>query len=767
MSKKKYIALAVFLISGAVVFILFLVFHYREGEKALSVNSRIKSLLSQSVKYIGYSPGKAYQKANEALALSISLDNKIFVIQSLQILGQVKNIQGDTKSALELNLKAFNLAVKEKLTHEICVTTIEIGKIYYNWGQYDTSRTYFEKAIMIANRNNEKQLESHALTYLGKYYRVTGNFKKAMYYFQQALEIAKEINDYKQIAFTLDTEGKYYIGEGNLTSALQCYQEAYTASERVNDNLLVAEVCNHLGGLYLLTDQFEKSLEFHRKALSYRGNMNNQEGMAKSDNNIGKAYLELNKPDSARIYLKMSRKLCEQTGYKKGLVKALTNLGQAYCLQDSLFKSEEALSEAYEISKKARYNLGIAMSAQELGDLYKIRKLYVKALQFYEISLHNLENLDFDEFLRTNYQGLYDCYNEMGDYKKALHFHELLLETEKKLLNVENHRQLAILQISFNSERKEKDNQVLRKDNELKAMTIKRKSTFIWLIITLLFSSIILILYIYNRFYSKIKANQRLKELNSKIINQNIALEKLNKELNHANNEKDKLFSIIAHELRNPLYWFQNLAEVLSKNYQNMKPEKIQKSLLALDESAKNAFHLMDNLLFWSRSRLNRITPKKSIYSLISVVREGLKMYETIIQYKEINLTISIPGAIEVYVDSDLLSCVIRNLISNAIKYTPVGGKIDIDCNYDDEFVTVRVSDTGTGIAVKNLSSIFKNNSQFSNPGLMQEKGSGLGLKLCKEFAELNGGKIWVTNNIEKGTQFMFTIINGVFASKS
>jgi signal transduction histidine kinase len=168
----------------------------------------------------------------------------------------------------------------------------------------------------------------------------------------------------------------------------------------------------------------------------------------------------------------------------------------------------------------------------------------------------------------------------------------------------------------------------------------------------------------------------------------------------------------------------------------------------------------MDNLLHWSRSRLNRITPKMSFFSLISLVRESLKMYETIIHYKEINLVVTIPDSIEVYADFDLLSCVIRNLVSNAIKYTPAGGTIKIGCTTGTHLITVIVSDTGTGIISKNISDILKKNSQFSKPGLMQEKGSGIGLKLCKEFVELNGGEIWVTNNEETGTRFMFTVLN-------
>jgi signal transduction histidine kinase len=764
MKKNKYILRStIFLLLVTLVIISFLVFAPQRKLKRTppSTLTHIKALLDQSTELLGSSTSKAFEKANEALRLSTTINNKEYIIQSTTLLGNVKDIEGDTKQAFNLYLKAYNMAVEAKIPHEIANTTIEIGKIYYNWGQYDTSLIYFNKALAIAEKNDEKQLTSSVLTYIGKYYRVKGNFEQSMFFFQKALTIAKEINDYTQIAFTLNTEGKYYIGEGNLVSALQCYQEAYYASEKVNDKLLLADVCNHLGGLYLLTNQYEKSLEYHKKALSFRNNMNNPEGMAKSYNNIGKAYLKLHKNDSALIYFQQSYDFCFKTGYKKGLIKSLTNMGRVYYLQNNIAKSKQLLLQAYNISEKAGYDLGIAESSQELGNVYKKNQSPEKALFFYQLSLQSLKDLDFDELMQVNYQGLYDCYKAMGNYKKALQYHELLLITEKKLLNVENQRQLSILQITFNSEGKEKDNQVLRKDNELKAMTIKRKDTFLWLIVAFLFSSILLCLYIYNRFYYKNEANKSLEELNTKITNQNKDLEELNKELNVANEEKDKLFSIIAHELRNPLYWFKNLAEVLSKNYQTMQPEKVQKSLVDLDESAKNAFHLMDNLLQWSRSRLNRITPKKGLYPLHSIVTESLKMFGTIIQEKEIDLQNTISPSIVIFGDADLLSCVIRNLISNAIKYTPVKGTISIDCYKENDFVTIVVSDTGLGIDSDKINDIFNSNSFSSNLGLMQEKGSGLGLKLCKEFVELNGGNISVSNNGEQGTKFIFTILNG------
>lgn len=168
----------------------------------------------------------------------------------------------------------------------------------------------------------------------------------------------------------------------------------------------------------------------------------------------------------------------------------------------------------------------------------------------------------------------------------------------------------------------------------------------------------------------------------------------------------------------------------------------------------------MDNLLHWSRSRLNRIIPKTSVYDLKTLVDDSVQMFKTILDYREIDFKINIPDATKVATDQDLFSCVIRNLVSNAIKYTPCGGTINIGCSEGTGFCTIVVSDTGKGINSNIVSKLFVDNSYNSTSGLMQEKGSGLGLKLCKEFVELNGGKIWITSKEGSGTQIFFTVIS-------
>lgn len=741
----------------------FLIRRYNKPQPQQASSNTIEKLLFQADSTMEVAPIAAEKIAEEAFDISLKDHQLPYVAKSWIILGEIAHIKGENEKAVVFFTRASRLAQIKSLYRELCEAKIKIGEIVYDHGNYDSALTYFQDAEKMADHYKLESVKAYSLFYIGKYNETKGNFEHAKQFYDQAIEISRKIKDDRQLATILLSRGKNYLSEARLNLALQCYMEAFQLSEHLNDQLLYAEAASHLGGLYLQMDQYEKALEYDKKALTYRADMNNPDGIAKSYNNIGKAFIELKQPDSAFYYFNQSLQFCEKINYKKGRVKALTNIGKMYIQQNKYNKATELLNKAFTISNQAGYNTGIAESSVALANMYKNTGQTNKAIGYYQLSLAKVKATNYDEILEGIYSGLFECYSSINDYKSALQSHISLLETEKRLLNVENKRQLALLNISFDLERKDKDNQMLRTDNELKELLIKRKNTFMWLIIVALSFTIVLCLTIYNRLYAKKKANRLLEELNHKITNQNNELATLNNELEKVNLEKDKLFTIIAHELRNPLYWFQNLAEVLSKKYKTMPADKVQKSLSALDESAKNAFHLMDNLLQWSRSKLNRIHPKKTARKLFDLVSDTADMYQTILRHKELHFFNGIPEDIMVYADADLLCCVIRNLISNAIKYTPNHGAINIQCssaaalNGTGQLITVVVSDSGTGIPDANIYRVFDDNL-ISMPGLLEEKGSGLGLKLCKDFVELNGGTIWVKSVASSGTQIFFTV---------
>jgi len=708
------------------------------------VDRLITDKLKRSLDQSDSSLEEARETCLEALSLCKKSKNDTLNVNALLQLGDIVSLQGENNEALSYFEEALKISETVHYAKGECNALLEAGTIHYVWGEYDRSYSFFKKALEIAVPNQFSEQHAGALNMIGKYYHTTGKYDLSVRYYQKAADVARQMKDSGRSVTLFLNIGKTYISEENIYMTLKCYLEAYDMSERSGDRLQKADVYNHLGSIYLLLKQPEKSLEYHHQAFKIRERMNVPQALATSCNNLGETFLYLSDFDSAAFYLRKSYELCLLTRYRKGTVKALTNLGRVSNETGKLSEARNFLVKALALAKEAGYNAGIVESSLALGENYLLKKEYNPAIQNFELSLSRMLPANLNEFQVDAYQGLYHCYFELGDYLKALDYHVKLNQADRRALLAQSNRQLAELRVSFDLERKESDNQKLRQQNELEQLALTKRAWIIWSVVIILVFTIILCILIYSRYVQKRRAHT--------------ALQRLIAELELANKEKDNMFSIIAHELRNPLYWFQNLTEVLSKNHARMSPAKLQKSLLSIDESAKNAFHLMDNLLNWSRTRLNRIIPRKSNHDLTGLVQETLRMFETIMTQKEIVCSIMIPRGTLICADADMFNCILRNLVSNAIKYTPVKGQIRIEVSAGDELCTLQVCDSGIGMSSRDVSKLFSSGNFNSSPGLMNEKGSGLGLKLCKEFTRLNGGEIWVSGSENQGTCFSFTV---------
>jgi len=696
--------------------------------------------------------------ALKAVSLAQNIHNDTMVIKSWLVLGVNYRLRGKNDEAFDLFQSALQRSEKSGYEYGKCLSLIESGSIYYIRGQYDESDHLFHQALEIAQQKKFPDLEATALNQIGKYLHTTGRFEESVVYYQRAIVLYNTLGNGQQTASVLLSLGKTYNNDGNYYMALKCYLEAYTTCEKTNDYLNLADICNHLGTIYLSINQPDKSMEYHRKALNYRLVLKTPEGMANSYNNIGKVFLVKNQLDSAHLYFSKALTNCEQIRYTKGNVKALNNLGNVENLRSDFSIAKHYLFQSLLIAKNAGYVAGMAEASLYMGNAFLGMHQPDSAKQYYQLSLKKANQANLVQLDHDGYWGLYQCSLIQKDFKKALEYFSLFSHSEKKLMLAEENQRLSELRISFETEKKEKDIEMLRKDIELKRLSILRKDTFLWIFMIALGLTAAFTAMFYYRFEHKKKANRKLEQLNNQITAQNKELEKLNKELEIANREKDKIFSIITHELRNPLFWFKNLTEMLSLKYSTMPPDKVQKTLGALDESAKNAFHLMDNLLHWSRSRLNRITPVITEYSLEKLITESSRMYETILKQKNIQLITNLSKDSIIKADADLLMCVVRNLISNAIKFTPENGTIEINSDRERQHYIISISDSGIGIDRKHKKSIFNSEVNSITMGLMNEKGTGFGLKLCKEFVKMNGGRIWVAEPEDGGSCFCFTV---------
>jgi signal transduction histidine kinase len=235
-------------------------------------------------------------------------------------------------------------------------------------------------------------------------------------------------------------------------------------------------------------------------------------------------------------------------------------------------------------------------------------------------------------------------------------------------------------------------------------------------------------------------------------------IEHKNSKLIQINATKDKFFSIVAHDLRSPFSNILGYIDLLNTQYQDFNEDERRKFIHEIDESSKNTFALLENLLLWAKSQMNKIEIKKVDLDVKEIITEAIKAYLPGADKKGIALSVNVPDKLIIRADKFSLMTVIANLFNNAVKFTPEKGEVSIDTTRSDHFIEISVSDNGVGIPPEKLPNLFHIDNSHSTPGTNKETGTGLGLLLCKEFVEKNGGILSVESELGKGTTFTFTI---------
>jgi two-component system, sensor histidine kinase and response regulator len=244
-----------------------------------------------------------------------------------------------------------------------------------------------------------------------------------------------------------------------------------------------------------------------------------------------------------------------------------------------------------------------------------------------------------------------------------------------------------------------------------------------------------------------------------KIQNYVSQLKESQSQLKELNASKDKFFSIIAHDLRNPFAGVLGYSEILANDAEKMSKEELVEFSSSLFSQAKTIFDLLENLLSWSRLQTGRMQVNPKNTRLSEKICDVIDLYESIAEKKNITLFCNREEAIEVFADKDMMYTVLRNLTSNALKFTQEGGRIEIKAiELENDFFEISVIDSGIGISEDNIKKLFIIDVQYSHKGTSDEEGTGLGLILCNELVRRNGGTIWVESILGRGTKFKFTI---------
>ncbi len=242
-------------------------------------------------------------------------------------------------------------------------------------------------------------------------------------------------------------------------------------------------------------------------------------------------------------------------------------------------------------------------------------------------------------------------------------------------------------------------------------------------------------------------------------------LRNLNQQLQEANASKNKFFSIIAHDLRSPFAGFLGITRIMADNIDGWEKAEVREITHQMKHVGENLYALLENLLTWSRIQQNSIEFYLQRLRVRSIITRNIDLLTPNAEQKQITLKNSVHDQLFVHADLNMVDTIVRNLLSNALKFTNAGGTIEISAVPKNETINVSIADTGIGISEKHLPKLFQIDTKYQRTGTAHEAGTGLGLVLCKEFVERNGGSIWVASEVGKGTTFTFALLKESFES--
>jgi signal transduction histidine kinase/Tfp pilus assembly protein PilF len=744
-------------------------------EKSLQLKRDINDYLGEALilSNIGvlYKDKGEFQKAidyhSKSLEIKQRLGNKKEIANSLNNIGSVYLKNNNSDKALEFYNKSLELRLKLDDVSEVAQSQNNIALVYRNQGKFNEALEFFHQSLNNLKKVGNNSLIANCLNQIGSIYLKLNRYDLALENYLNALKLRQEVNDISQIAASLNNIGLIYDEIGNYEKALDYYTQSLSIKSDLADNKELANTLQITGNLFYKQRQFNQALEKYTEALVLREKIGDKISIAASLKSLGNVYLELGDKTKSLIYLKESLRLRDEMGDARGVNEMLNEIGNYYQSISDYDLALDYFLQTIKLSQKTSDKFLFALASRKAGELFIKQGKLNEGLELINNSLEIGQEIGNLEMIKNAYYALFQHYNKYGNKDKALTNYINYSLIKDSIFAKVNDQRILETQMKFEVEKTQTE--LSRIENEFKELTNEKKIRDLELqkqknlrnlmiIISLL--SLISIILILRQFLLKRKTNRILKEKITEIDRSNKLLRDSESSLKVLNATKDKFFSIIAHDIKNPFNALYSLTDFVSKNFDSYTPAELKNYFDLIHSSAEELLELLENLLHWSRTQRGKIEFNPVNLNLNDKVQSIMSLQKMSADKKNIKIVSSIEPSLYISADEDMLNTILRNLISNAIKFSYPGGVIIIMAEKSSDHTIISVVDSGVGISDEDKEKLFRIDIHYSTTGTSEEIGSGLGLILCREFVEKHNGRIWVESELGKGSTFKFTISN-------
>jgi signal transduction histidine kinase len=637
-------------------------------------------------------------------------------------------------------------------------------------------------ALDAAKSANSKSLKSKAYLILGRIKEELGNKDFAEACYDSALIISESSDDNWLKGEILFRKGvlKHRLNEE--IDALKYLNEALQACRLSNNFNVMGSSYSMMGTIFRVNGLYDRAIEFIINARLNYEKAGSLDGKAWSSYILGRIYSDLKLPERALSYfndaLKIYTDLAAVDGNKEGVAICFEQIGLLYLDSGNFNEAQRYIDKTHEIYTDKNSKYGISNAYKNLGIIeysvgnYNLAEKYLhEALKIngevgdylilptiYEyIGLCSIGKGKRDEGLKSLkhglgiaisnnqkkiqlniYSKLTEVYLSINDLKNAIDCQKKQIEIQDLILTGAANIKIEQLQAIYEIDKKNRQIIELEKQNEINSLVIRQHRTWQFIMIIGILIAFVFSVVIY--------------WFNTKIRSKNV-------ELKATNAAKDKLFAVIAHDLRGPTGNLTLFLDYLKNSFDELSPDELKQILSSLSESAESVNVLLENLLIWAKSQLNKIEYNPVEQNLSELIRYSLKGLMLSAEDKQIDIQFELNDDIAVVADSNMVQTIVRNLISNAIKFTYRGGSVIIRTNTSDKNnARINIIDTGVGIEQSSLAHLFDISNTLHTPGTENEKSTGLGLILVKDFVEKNNGTITIDSQKGIGTTVSFTL---------
>lgn len=618
----------------------------------------------------------------------------------------------------------------------------------FHYSDFKKAKSYADEAMSVANTVSRKETKILALSNMGFLHTLSGDFRSALDVDNQALKLAIELNDSAKIAVNYNNIANDYFDLGDYDDAYYYFSQSYLIADKLKNYMRMGIAAHNIGRVYKELGLFEDALRFFVTADQHSQRAKDDQATAFMLHEQGDLFMRNDKLDSAMILLNKSLALSKSQKINQLEPRTFTVLAQSYFKMGNIEKALANYDSALLIHQATNNEFGIAEVNNGRGTVLVSQGKYDQALPIVEQALAVARDLNASGLEMQCLDQLASLWEKKGDYRKALEYFKQHKTLEDKAFSQDMQQKLVSDQVRFQTNSKDSELAALYKLRDDTNDQIKKQEFIRNILVVVMALSGILLATVY-------RSGQRRKQINNLLLQHQEETEKKSVELERLNQVKDKFFSIISHDLRSPINALAGLLDLLDKGA--VSQDEFPKHIHELKTRFNHTRTLLNNLLDWTLLQMDKLNLQPSRIDLKKITDENIQMLEGV-QTKHIKLLNQIPTDSIAFADANTTNLVIRNLMMNAIKFTNDGGEIIITGQDKGREWIVCVKDNGIGIAPDVMKILFDKTAPYTTRGTANEKGTGLGLILCKEFVEKNGGQIWVESTPGKGSTFFFTI---------